>query len=394
MVSHHNSVNAVSWEEKQRVERNAMSGIALLLSSTDVPASDSKKTVDLFGRGNDSVLLSKKSWGAFEMLVSEGVSVHHRFSQIALAGNDLGGDSAMALYLADMDRPLSLCGKTEIRGTCFLPKAGVKRAYIEGQNFVGSDLINGPVNASNRNVMEVSKDLIRNIERIFNKEFVESDSVVKADEVGISSLTQTFAGRSVYYYATSAVRLDTNKLSGNIVIVSDREIFISANAMLQDVIICAPKVSIDKKFSGTLQVFASDSIIVGEECHLNYPSVLGIVRQARSCDNAAIVLKEGSEVSGMVFAYQEKFDNRKQVKLSLDKNSSVMGYVYSNGLLDLKGSVYGSVMCSKFILSTPSSVYENHLLNAVIDRTKLSKHFVGSSLTSATDNRKVVKWLY
>jgi hypothetical protein len=394
MVSHYSSVNAVSWEGKERVERNAMSGISLLLSSGDAEISDTKKAMDLYGKGNDSVLLSKKSWGVFEMMVSEGVSVHHKFSKIALAGNDMDADNSMALYLADMDKPLSLCGRTEIRGTCFLPKAGVKRAYIEGQNFVGNDLISGSVKSSERNIAEVNKELLKNLQKIFSKEFVEQDSVVHADEVGIASLTQSFAKRPVYYYASSAVRLDTSKLSGNIVIISDKEISISAEAVLQDVIVCAPIVRIEKKFSGTLQVFASDSIILDEECKLNYPSVLGIVRQDKSCDNAAIVMKEGSAVSGMIFAYQEKFDNRKQVKLSLDKSTTMMGYVYTNGLVDLKGSVFGSVMCAKFILSTPSSVYENHLLNAVIDRTKLSNYFVGSSFTNTTENKKVVKWLY
>jgi hypothetical protein len=391
MVSHYSSVNAVSWEEKAKVERNAMSGISFLLGSIEPME---KKALDLFGKGNDSVLLSKKSWGAFEMIVSEGFSRHHRFSQVALAGNDLGSDSSMALFLADMDKPLSLCGRTEIRGTCFLPKAGVKRAYIEGQNFVGNNLINGDVKPSERNIAEVNKALITNLEKIFNKEFLEQDSVVRADEVGIPSLHHSFAKRSVVFYSSAVVRLDTNKLSGNIMVISDREVIVSEDAILQDVIICAPKVRIEKKFLGTLQVFASDSIIVAEECHLNYPSVLGIVRQEKSCDNATVIIKEKSEVSGMIFAYQEKFDNRKQVKLSLDKNTAVMGYVYTNGLLDLKGSVFGSVMCSKFILSTPSSVYENHLLSATIDRTKLSKYFVGSSLTSTNENKKVVKWLY
>jgi len=393
MVSHYSSVNAVNWEEKAKVERNSMSGISLLLASNEV-ALESKSAIDLYGKGNDSVLLMKKGWGAFDLLVSEGFSIHHRFSQIALSGNNMGSDSAMALYLSDMDKSLSLCGKTEIKGTCFLPKAGVKRAYIEGQNFIGTNLINGEIKYSDRTLPEVNKSLIENLNKIFTKEFTEQDSIVKADENGIPSFKQSFTERCVYFYATSAIRLDTNRLSGNIIVVSDKEVSISANAVLEDIIICAPKIRIEKKFSGMLQLFASDSLIVEEECSLNYPSVLGIVRQGRSCDNAAIVIKEGSEVSGMIFAYQAKNDDKKNVKISLDKNAVLTGYLHTNGMLDLKGTVLGSVICSKFILSTPSSVYENHLLNATIDRTRLSNYFVGSSLTATNENKKVVKWLY
>jgi hypothetical protein len=42
---------------------------------------------------------------------------------------------------------------------------------------------------------------------------------------------------------------------------------------------------------------------------------------------------------------------------------------------------------------TPSSVYENHLLNATIDVSKLSKHYVGINLVQESKIKKVVKWL-
>ena len=47
-----------------------------------------------------------------------------------------------------------------------------------------------------------------------------------------------------------------------------------------------------------------------------------------------------------------------------------------------------------FMLNTPSSVYENHLLDITIDWSQLSEHFTGINLINESDSRSVVKWLY
>ena len=62
-------------------------------------------------------------------------------------------------------------------------------------------------------------------------------------------------------------------------------------------------------------------------------------------------------------------------------------------MIELKGDVWGSVYCDKFILSTSSSVYENHLLDATIDFSRLSKHYVGINVLDDAANKKVIKWL-
>ena len=83
----------------------------------------------------------------------------------------------------------------------------------------------------------------------------------------------------------------------------------------------------------------------------------------------------------------------KQVGVILKKNSCVYGTVFSNGYADLQGIINGSLTCSKIMLNTPSSVYENHLLNAEIDVTKLSKYYVGINCVEVSEKKKIVKWL-
>ena len=104
-------------------------------------------------------------------------------------------------------------------------------------------------------------------------------------------------------------------------------------------------------------------------------------------------LNENDSISGAVFAFQKEPNPMKRVGVLISKESFVHGQVYSNGYADIEGTIFGSVMCASIILSTPSSVYENHLLNAVIDQTKRLPYFVGITITEESASKKIVKWL-
>ena len=86
--------------------------------------------------------------------------------------------------------------------------------------------------------------------------------------------------------------------------------------------------------------------------------------------------------------------NRKnQAIVSIGKETEITGQVYSSELLELKGGIIGGAFCKKLILKTPSSVYENHLMDAVINREELSENFVGVPLTETIKNQRIIKWL-
>lgn len=393
VYAYYSSVTAEFYLDKERVIRNARSGINLLLSR-NAQAQQTVEGVDLFGEGRDSVLIQRKNWGAFEVLVSTGVSKHNQFTFTAFAGDNFSDDTTVALYLSDMDRPLSLCGKTVLKGTCFLPKAGTKRAYIEGQNFVGAKLVDGTVHPSKQGMPELNKVLLDEIVKLF-KQLPETDSLVLVDEAELpDSIIHPFSKNAMWLYSGGELRLENHFIQGNVGVVSARKLIVESTARLEDVVLIAPEIEFKDGFEGNVQVFASDTVMVGKKCKLHYPSVIGLIRVEKSVDIPSLVIDEGTEINGVVFAWEEKMDIRKQMRIVLKKESLVNGHVYSSGLIDLQGSVYGSVACNKFILSTPSSVYENHLLNAVIDRSKLSKYFVGINLLARESNKKVIKWIY
>lgn len=384
-----------NFEMNQRIQLNADSGLNLLLSQQSLIEVNQEKTLDLYNKGDDSVFLSRKSWGAYEIVMSRAVFKKIEAIRIAQIGYYPDSADLYSLYVTDNDKPLALCGKTQIKGTAFISKAGLKRAYIEGQSFVGDALIDGQIRQSKTTLPEFNKDLIGNIQLIFSqKTITENDSVIIIEkDLSGDSLSNSFKNRTLVLTSPNSIRISDGIYEGNIAIVSDKQITVSATAVLKDVIIAAPRIIFEKEFKGNLQAFASDSIIVEKDVSLYYPSVLAIVKGNKLPDISAIVLSENDTIMGNVFAYKSDSDPLKQVIIRMSDKSVIIGQVYSNGYMDVKGEVKGSIMCDKIILNTPSSVYENHLLNAVIDLPALSRHYVGINLVEESNVKKVVKWL-
>lgn len=384
-----------NFEMNQRIYLNAESGLNLLLSQQSLIEVNQEKTIDLYGKGDDSVFLSRKSWGAYEIVISKAVFKKLEAIRIAQIGYYPDSSGMYSLYLTDNDKPLALCGKTIIKGTAFISKAGLKRAYIEGQSFVGNTLIDGQIRQSKTTLPEFNKDLISNIQLMFSqKSITENDSVIIIEkDLSGDSLSNSFKNRTLVLTSPNSIRISNGVYEGNIAIISDKQITVSATAVLKDVIIAAPRIIFEKEFKGNLQAFASDSIIVEKEVSLYYPSVLAIVKGGKLPDISAIVLGENDTIMGNVFAYKSDADPLKQIIIRMNDKSVIIGQVYSNGYMDVKGEIKGSIMCDKIILNTPSSVYENHLLNAVIDPSALSRHYVGINLVEESTMKKIVKWL-
>lgn len=381
-------------QTQERLNLNAESGLNLLLSNQSLLAPDESRFTELYGTGEDSVYLQRKRWGAFEFVLSRAVFHNRMVERLAQAGYASDVSKPYALYLADEGKPLALCGDTKITGNAFLPKSGVERAYIEGQHFTGKQLINGTIYKSDNLLPALNKDLLDHLQKLLKeKKQTDTDSVITMNRAfSGDSLHHTFKENTLILKSHGPVYVDNTTYSGNIILLSDTVILVGSNAQLEDVILIAPRIIIQEHFRGQLQAFCSDSLIVEPNVTLRYPSVLGLVsfNASRPC---AIVLNENDTLIGSVFAHQTLIDSYKRAGIRLRKKSVLIGQAYSSGYAEVQGSIYGSLTCSKLLLETPSSVYENHLLNATINQMALPSYFTGITLFQETAYKKVVKWL-
>lgn len=186
--------------------------------------------------------------------------------------------------------------------------------------------------------------------------------------------------------------LKGKKISGNVIFYSDKLVVIDSSCHLDNVLIFAPAIVVNDYFQGSVQLFATDSINIGKNCNLQYPSVIGLIKKESKEFQPFIKVNSQTSFKGIIFTYGEVQD-RQQTYVSIDKDVLIEGQIYSEGFLEVKGTVWGNVSCNQFSLRTPSSVYSNHLLNATIDNSKLSPHYIGSSLITSKRTKGIISWL-
>ncbi|PKP43679.1 MAG: hypothetical protein CVT95_11920, partial [Bacteroidetes bacterium HGW-Bacteroidetes-12] len=348
--------------------------------------------IDLYADDEHQIFLTKKSWGAFYIISSKATWRNKNASKTALIGANLNAGEKTAIYLVEQNKPLSLTGNTKITGDCYLPESGVKRAYIEGKSFIGQHLINGTKKNSNKSLPPINKELI---EENYTKFYTNNnDSSINFDAVTeYDSISNTFDKKTLVIYSPFTISLANKYIEGNIIIRSDKNIIIEASSIINNIICYAKGIIIEKNSTITAQFFAQDSIIVEENCTLSYPSVLAVLGKGNSTTQRKITIGEKVTLKGSVFLYNENYDRKNQALVTVGNNSKITGQIYASEMLELRGEVTGGVFCNNFLLKTPSSVYQNHLMDVVIDRIALSEHFVGVALTETIQQHQIIKWL-
>jgi hypothetical protein len=387
---HHYHTLMVS--QNLRLQRNVNSALVLALEKPGLVKTSQSQTIDLFGEDDDKVQLSSKLWGGFIVLKSESSWNNLHYSKTEMCGSDIFTTDTTALYLTDKEQYLSISGNTILHGNCFLPKLGIRKAFIEGMSFTGKQMIDGRIYNSKKTLPETEIEFSASNQNYLEKSDFRSDSVFSAIRLlKADSLSNSFNRKTVLFYTDQWLNLSNKILVGNIKVVSSKGVTLYSSAKLTDVIVYAPKIEVMSGFGGSVQLFATDSIIIREKTTLLYPSLIALFHT--SIKNPLIEIEKDCRLAGDIVILNSKKIPDAQLECRLSENDRIFGRVYCDGKLHLKGAVYGSVYCNGFILRTPSSLYENHLLDATIDFSGLPKYYAGALFFNVTDRLKIIKCL-
>jgi hypothetical protein len=395
LLSYYYKLQSLDSIRYKRLERNAFSAIHYLLTE-HVSKESETEVMDLFEEGEDSVAFSHYPWGAYQIAFVKSFSGRIACTKTIMYGYAPQKNFRTAVYLVDQNRPLNLVGKTRLVGNAFLPEAGVTRGYIEGKSFVGKTLVEGQVSKSKNTLPAFDPEVLKRLSRYLDpKQLSDGEAIHWIHNLERDTLLYSFQDTTALVRLPAYGVLSGKYMAGKIIVYADSVLTVAENARLSDVILVAPKIVFQKGFKGNIQAFATDSILVEENCILQYPSVLGLFKKDHKVRQPYIKLKEYAIVQGFIFTNQSEFvRDQAQTLITLAPNSKVSGQVYADGFLDTKGIVHGSVFCNKFLLKTNSSVYENHLLDAEINFPALSEHYVGTSLLGEQKSKKIIKWLH
>jgi hypothetical protein len=386
LSSYHQHLLLGYYQMQEGLIDNCQSGVELVLGAkaTVIP----KMTLDLFQQEKDSVRLEQKAWGLLEVATVKSWSGQGMYRDSLIKTFLVGKEAPnYALRLSEGTSPLYVCGTTRVVGTTFLPREGVERGafnIVQGSPYTGDKLIYGKtelVKPTDMNIYKERFDDLRALQSLRGNISLEQDSILQP----FNQPTLILEGGR--FNTTGLV------LKGNVIIVANERIEVSENSVLEDVLLVAPEIVIKAGFQGTVQAFAWDSLVVETGVFLDFPSVLCLLPYEERTDfSPEIVLQEGAEMIGTLMVPSFRYNTYKS-KVTIEPTAKITGQVFVKGVLQHKGIVLGSVFCTEFLLQRPAGVYENYLLDAIIDRSLLPNAYLTPSILGEKDYKQVLKYL-
>jgi len=395
MASYLNSNFVSGIQNKEKVIDNVQSGLLLALSKPDITENEGEITLSLFGGLFDTIRISKKRWGIFDLVIVSSGFQNFLFKKMAFVGGFYKTENMTAFYLPDQKRALAVCGNTLIHGKCMLPSAGVKSGQIEGRFYERNNTVYGNVFISESEFPSLRTEIKGiSVNAIIKKYIFDNyHSTYIISDITESVKKNSFQEETLIYYDEGPTLIRNTVLEGNIIIISETKITVDSSAVLTDVILCAPVIRIKKNYKGSLQCIASDSITLDGECYLKYPSVLFLNHSSKD-GQEYLQIEEKSRIIGLVIVNTCFDPDKKHISCHISEGASITGQVYCNGFFSIKGNIYGSLYAKGILLKTSSGLYENYLLDAVIDERLLQDYYAGIDLIEISASQKIMKWVY
>ncbi|MCX2839446.1 hypothetical protein OQ279_14945 [Salinimicrobium sp. MT39] len=336
------------------------------------------------------VLVKNSFWGCFQLAHSRGGSGSTSFQKVALLGAGTGGEK-ISLFLEDNLLPLVVAGNTRIEGDAFTSQDIIKPGSIAGHYYAGDQLVYGRRFESPSELPELNPEWRFYVQNML-KFIPEAGAIV----IGLEDRTNSFFNERQVIYQEDKIEINES-LSGNILIISLREIEVTPFAKLDQVLLVAPKVLFRSGFRGNVHVIAEEAVLQ-ENVKLNYPSSIVVSAKEEveinpeSSYKPKIEIGEHSVLEGNLVFLDASEETNPKLDLLLAENSFVEGTIYCEGYTDIRGKVLGSLYTKYCVANRGGSLYINHIYNGRILTNGMKQEMSG--LVMDGQEKKVAAWLY
>ncbi len=327
--------------------------------------------------------VKKEKWGFFEVAQVTSTKNKDLLTKSYLTSKTLLNPPL--LYLSDHKELLKVSGKTSLKGNLFIPKGRIEQSNILGNSVSNSLDI--------RSAFFPSKEKLPTIESI---QYLDKRSLeISLDEIIDNSINyNAFISKPTYLVPIDGnIVLENIKLKGNFRLNINGTCIIKKSAVLEDIIINANEIIVDRGFEGTVQLF-STKIEIKEDVTFRFPSVIYLKEQ--QSEDGTIHETFFSRKAKLHGAFILQSTNAKRTLLTIEKDAEIKGMIYCNGYLDIKGSVKGSIFTDYLRLKTQYSNYTNLILNQHIDTLSYhnkSVNYGGLKLSSSVSSNMIIKVL-
>jgi hypothetical protein len=375
----------------QKLNDNIESAVLLATSGLTTKNSENE-LIDLYGSGRDTVHVKTWQFGVLDGFEISGFYKNVSMGRKAITAYVAGENSTF--YIADHSREIAMAGKVELYGKVYLPKAGYRSSSLGGSFLVGNP-INGVRMTAEQTLPELNGELRRKIENMSGN--IPIDSVLDlAIFNSADSIHNSFSNKTVHVFLSGNTTLKNKILNGNIVIHCKGKLKIEKSCLANDIVIVAPVIKFEDECTFSGQVFATDSIVTGEQCTFNYPSIFVIAQQQNS--PAHLGLGKKNNFTGSIIGIRDEKTINIPFNLRIEDESIVNGQIYFPGPAALAGDLNGEFYFDHVLTHTSSSVNDNFLFNVTVNKDKLHPDIC---LLNLLDNTKastvkpgILKWIW
>lgn len=348
------------------------SALTLYLSKPEAYQQKPDLSMVLYEDTSRTVHIKKKSHGLLDLIKASNNYRGKQLSKTLLVGkNPFKGDS-IVLWVPDNRQALYASGNTIINGNAVIPEKGLQRASIEGQPLRRANPVEGRISKSGSSLPKLALGIQEKLLAVQDFDSLLNISI-DITQLYESSIYNPFSEEIVWYASEEDFLISGIVAEGRIGFISQGTILIRKDAHLKGVLVSASKIIVEEGFESEVQLFARDSLVIGKNCRLSFPSVVCISNE--NVNNIQVKVGQNTTIDGTVLLHQPNLSIKKPF-LSLEEGSLIKGQVYHQGIIELQGKINGSLYCEGFYMKTKRAYYENHLLNNEIDFLKLSKLFV------------------
>lgn len=385
LMARYNQRTVVIYNQKSQLSENLNSAFEISKSKYFNGNVNSQWQKNLFS--DDSTRITKLQWGAYTVVTAETKNRHERLQQACLFGTFMPADTA--LIIADNGRPVGLCGKIRFSANVFLPKAGIKPAFIEGQSYQPSPANSAFIKSISGNIPELSAEMKSTLLNMLQKKPESNDSVVG----NINPVESGSFFQRTIVHQLPAGKLSNIKLKNNIKLLCVGDLEVDSTCKFDNVLIVCRKVRFKEGFSGSVHVIASDSIITGSNCTFGFPSSFVLAGQDNNVLLKSILFGEKNYFAGGIVAFSENPTIQTKMFVQLGSSCKTLGLIYCSDYVNAAGTVNATIIAKSLLLKTPSAVYENHLLDCELDPRKYSAVLAVPLLFSNNNKLKLAKVL-
>lgn len=310
-------------------------------------------------RPQTAVTVEAERWGLYEYVKVRAVD--NGYSSVRLFGKELDCNYEAALWVCDKGTPLSLGGNMEVKGNSYFPAGYINYLDTGDHSFQGKKVNGIYINPSGAELPEIAPVAMKLKEK-YTKNIEDLSSI----EMEKGPVRCSFWEDETHFYVPNDYT--DFSVSGQVILHGDR-VTLSARNTLDDVILMASCVTVEDGFCGSLQIIATDTVIIGENCHLYYPS--GVCLKGNNC-KPYLQMEENSVLDGYAVIEdtieEDVSGSRIYVNFEQAAGAVFNGLLYVDGAAELQGKCYGGVYLKECCYSASDKTYASTMCNAKLYR--------------------------